>query len=42
MRDPRVDTNDNDTFLDMMERYYERGAEEKLAETRPELSYQVC
>jgi len=41
VRDPRVDTNDNDTFLDMMERYYERGAEEKLAETRPELSYQV-
>jgi hypothetical protein len=41
VRDPRVDTNDNGQFMDMMERYFERGADEKLVDTRPELSYQV-
>eukprot|EP00959_Pyramimonas_sp_CCMP1952_P054183 1133565-Pyramimonas_sp.AAC.1 len=42
VRDPRVDMNDNSRFLDMMENYFARSYESKMAEARPELAYQVC
>jgi hypothetical protein len=32
---------DNDAFLDLLESYFTRSDEEKAAEARPELSYQV-
>lgn len=42
VRDPRVATEDNERFLDLMEGYFaDRTHEEKLSEARPELSYQV-
>ncbi|KAI7836680.1 hypothetical protein COHA_009456 [Chlorella ohadii] len=39
--DPRVDTRDNEGFLDLMERYFAQPLEEKMADVRPELAYQV-
>jgi len=44
VRDPRVDHSDNDTYIDMMEKYFEKaGAEHyagnELKDARPELSY---
>ena len=41
VRDPRVSQSDNDAFLDHMETYFNRDTEEKMADVRPELSYQV-
>eukprot|EP00879_Flechtneria_rotunda_P021970 GHRR01023170.1.p1 GENE.GHRR01023170.1~~GHRR01023170.1.p1 ORF type:complete len:229 (+),score=50.13 GHRR01023170.1:213-899(+) len=41
VRDPHVAAADNDTFLDLLETYFSRSDEEKQAEARPELSYQV-
>lgn len=41
VRDPRVDHAENDSFIDMMEVYFGRTGEDKKAEERPELSYQV-
>ena len=39
--DPRVACMDNDRFLDMMERYFDRPTKDKLVDSRPELHYQV-
>ena len=44
--DPRVKENDNDEYIDMMEKYFERAgsqlyAGEKVPEIFPELSFQV-
>eukprot|EP00762_Andalucia_godoyi_P006724 ANDGO_06205.mRNA.1 hypothetical protein DFA_10003 len=41
LRDPRVSESDNDTFLNLMERYYDQPDEVKLQDVRPHLSYQV-
>lgn len=41
VRDPRVDTFDNEGFLDLMERYFAQPLEKKMADVRPELAYQV-
>ncbi len=41
MRDSRVDSADNERFIDMMERYFSQSAADKKAEERPELHYQV-
>ena len=41
MRDPRVQVQDNVSFLNMMERYFEQPAVLKMADVRPHLHYQV-
>jgi len=41
IRDPRVPQGANDEFIDMMEKYYERGDEDKKQDIRKELYYQV-
>lgn len=41
IRDPRVDIADNDQFIDILESYFMRSDEEKMAEARPHLAYQV-
>lgn len=41
VRDPRVGKSDNETFLDLMESYFEQPDEVKLRDARPELHYQV-
>lgn len=41
VRDPRCDASDNAHFLDAMERYFGRSREEKLADARPAIHYQV-
>lgn len=46
MRDPRVNHNDNEEYIDMIERYFEKQGEkyykgEPLDDCFPELSYQV-
>jgi hypothetical protein len=41
VRDPRVPASANDTFLDMLEGYFSRSEQEKQAEERPDLAYQV-
>ncbi|KAK8936219.1 hypothetical protein KSP39_PZI014034 [Platanthera zijinensis] len=41
VKDPRCSTADNDRFLDMMERYFEKSDEFKRKQERPELHYQV-
>lgn len=41
IRDPRCSTEDNDRFLDMMERYFGQAADLKRQQERPELHYQV-
>ena len=41
IRDPRVQMADNETFLNMMERYFGQSMEAKLADVRSELHYQV-
>ena len=46
VRDPRVQHQDNDTYIDMVERYFEAISEDyynggQLADSRPELSYQT-
>lgn len=41
MKDPRCSTLDNDLFLDMMERYFEKPDEFKRKQERPQLHYQV-
>ena len=46
VRDPRVNHNDNNNYIDMVERYFESIATEyyaggELADMRPELSYQT-
>ncbi|XP_042479474.1 uncharacterized protein LOC122060450 [Macadamia integrifolia] len=41
VKDPRCSTADNDRFLDMMEKYFEKPNEFKLLQERPHLHYQV-
>lgn len=41
VKDPRVDYKENDTFIDLMEKYYEQPKPAKMVDTRPELHYQV-
>lgn len=46
IRDPRVDEEKNQNFLDLMSRYYKLNGDryyrgEKLADCRPEIGYQV-
>ena len=41
VRDPRVGTEQSNTFLDMMERYFCQPKELKLPDVYPELHYQV-
>ncbi|KAF5469705.1 hypothetical protein F2P56_010274 [Juglans regia] len=41
VKDPRCTAEDNDRFIDMMERYFESPVEFKLLQERPNLHYQV-
>ena len=41
IRDPRCSAEDNDRFLDMMEKYFEQPPEFKRLQERPHLHYQV-
>jgi len=41
IKDPRVSEEDNNKFLDMMERYYDLPHETKMKDVHPELSYQL-
>jgi len=41
VRDPRVRAADNERFLDMMERYFSRPGDAKMADSRPDHHYQV-
>jgi hypothetical protein len=41
VRVPGVDESLNDAFLDQMEAYFGQPEDAKLADTRPELAYQV-
>ncbi|PKA60358.1 hypothetical protein AXF42_Ash008417 [Apostasia shenzhenica] len=41
VKDPRCSTDDNDRFLDMMERYFEQPDDFKRQQERPDLHYQV-
>jgi len=41
VRDPRVDARKNNRFLDAMEKYFERPLDQKMADARPHLAYQV-
>ncbi|KAJ4711664.1 2-oxoglutarate (2OG) and Fe(II)-dependent oxygenase superfamily protein [Melia azedarach] len=41
VKDPRCTVEDNDRFLDMMEKYFERPSEFKRLQERPNLHYQV-
>ncbi|KAL8204370.1 hypothetical protein R6Q57_009993 [Mikania cordata] len=41
VKDPRCSAQDNDRFIDMMERYFEQPAEFKRLQERPSLHYQV-
>ena len=41
IRDPRVGVSDNETFLNLMERYFEQPTEVKMRDARPALHYQA-
>ncbi|CAL9003878.1 unnamed protein product [Prunus brigantina] len=41
VKDPRCSAEDNDRFLDMMERYFDRPPDFKRLQERPQLHYQV-
>ena len=41
IKDPRVDTTANERFINLMERYFSQGEEEKMRDVRPEIAYQV-
>ena len=41
VKDPRCSAEDNDRFIDMMERYFERPGEFKRLQERRHLHYQV-
>ena len=41
VKDPRCSAEDNDRFIDMMERYFEQPDEVKRLQERPNLHYQV-
>ena len=42
VRDPRATGSDSNQFLDLVERYFAQSYETKLADSRPQLHYQVC
>jgi len=41
VRDPRVNSQDNDNFLDTIEDYFNQEYDTKMQDARPEFSYQV-
>lgn len=41
IRDPRVSEEDNNIFLDTLEKYFEQDEKLKLEDTRPDLHYQI-
>ncbi|GFR49190.1 hypothetical protein Agub_g11214, partial [Astrephomene gubernaculifera] len=41
VRDPRVPAEQNDVFLDLLERYFGQPVDRKMADCRPNLDYQV-
>ncbi len=41
IKDPRVTEDHNNTFLSMMEKYYELPTEKKMKDVRQEMSYQL-
>lgn len=41
VRDPRVQVEDNEGFLDMMEKYFEQPEDAKMADALPQLHHQV-
>lgn len=41
VKDPRCTAEDNDRFIDVMEKYFEQPKEFKLLQERPHLHYQV-
>lgn len=41
VKDPRCSAQDNDRFIDMMEKYFEQPEEFKRLQERPHLHYQV-
>eukprot|EP00178_Gracilaria_changii_P025897 TRINITY_DN795_c0_g1_i1.p2 TRINITY_DN795_c0_g1~~TRINITY_DN795_c0_g1_i1.p2 ORF type:complete len:101 (-),score=11.97 TRINITY_DN795_c0_g1_i1:1121-1423(-) len=41
IRDPRVESQDSDKFVNLMERYFEQPSEVKMKDARPEVFYQV-
>jgi len=41
VKDPRVTEEDNNRFLDMMEKYYDLPHEQKMKDVHPEISYQL-
>lgn len=41
VKDPRCSAEDNDRFIDMMERFFEKPTEFKRLQARPHLHYQV-
>lgn len=41
VKDPRCSAEDNDLFIDMMEKYFEQPDEFKRLQERPQLHYQV-
>lgn len=41
IKDPRVDASENETFIDMMEKYYEQPYNEKAKDVRIQYHYQV-
>ena len=41
VKDPRCSVEDNDRFIDMMERYFQSSEEFKRRQERPHLHYQV-
>mmetsp|Transcript_24759 Transcript_24759/g.46249 ORF Transcript_24759/g.46249 Transcript_24759/m.46249 type:complete len:385 (-) Transcript_24759:130-1284(-) len=41
VRDPRVDSSENDKFIDNMEKYYELDLQEKMKDVRQQYSYQI-
>ena len=42
VKDPRVGSEDNSLFVDLMERYFSQEAVVKRHDARPDLHYQVC
>eukprot|EP00761_Pharyngomonas_kirbyi_P013061 gb/GECH01013088.1/.p1 GENE.gb/GECH01013088.1/~~gb/GECH01013088.1/.p1 ORF type:complete len:344 (+),score=97.62 gb/GECH01013088.1/:1-1032(+) len=41
VKDPRVDHAENNTFIDMMEQYFNQSTEQKMKDVRQDLHYQV-
>lgn len=41
VRDPRVNEDDNNSFLDLMEEYFSQDYEAKVPDMRPDIFYQV-